>query len=311
MTDELLIALQEPLRLVTDPNARTWWPALLGALVIAFTYEALTARGGRLEAVKRSFMVLPIFHPSSLVDLKLILIRGFVKALFVATIPWTAKYIGVKTIGLAYAVYGPPPVVLKGTTLVVIYSVCFLLVSDFSRYLLHRMMHSFSFLWRFHQVHHSAEVMTPFSLYRMHPVEQLLQAVRGLLAVGVTAGFFAWLSMGKASVWTIYGVPGAMIIFGVLGANLRHSHTWIPYPAWVERIFISPAQHQQHHAQIGDGQRRNYGSILSIWDGLAGSLQLSREGRPDGFGLLEEHRLHNPRSVLSVLIDPLKIWRRS
>ncbi len=200
---------------------------------------------------------------------------------------------------------------LAGTSLVVVYSVCFLLVSDFSRYLLHRLMHRFSVLWRFHQVHHSAEVLTPFSLYRMHPVEQILQAMRGLIVVGVTAGIFAWLSLGKASVWTLYGVPGVMILFGVLGANLRHSHTWIPYPSWLERILISPAQHQQHHAVMGDGQRRNYGSILSIWDGFAGSLQLSKAGRPETFGLLEEHRDHDPRSVVSVLIEPLKVWRRT
>ena len=311
MPEELITAFQEPLRLLTDPNARTWWPALIGAFVIAFTYEALTARGGRVEAVKRSFMLMPILHPSSLVDLKLILIRGFVKALFVATIPWSAKYIGVKTIGVAYAVYGAPPIVLKGTVLIGVHSVGFLLVSDFSRYLLHRLMHRVSFLWRFHQVHHSAEVLTPFSLYRMHPVEQLLQALRGLLAVGITAGLFAWLSMGKASVWTLYGVPGVMILFGVLGANLRHSHTWIPYPSWVERFLISPAQHQQHHAVRGDGQRRNYGSVLAVWDGLSGSLQLSRDGRPEDFGLLDEHRDHDPRSVISVLLDPLKVWRRT
>jgi len=153
-----------------------------------------------------------------------------------------------------------------GAGLTLTYSMCLLLVSDLSRYALHRLMHRVPMLWRFHQVHHSAEVLTPFSLYRVHPMEQLLQAIRSIIVVGITAGIFAWLSYGKASVWTVYGVPGVVMIFSVLGANLRHSHSWIPYPRWVEGLIISPAQHQLHHAITSDEQRSNYGSILAIWD---------------------------------------------
>ena len=45
--------------------------------------------------------------------------------------------------------------------IVVIAQAVLFIASDASRYALHRAMHTLPALWRFHQVHHSAEVMTP------------------------------------------------------------------------------------------------------------------------------------------------------
>ena len=44
-----------------------------------------------------------------------------------------------------------------------------------------------------------AEVLTPLTLYRNHPVEQLLQALRSTVVIGIVGGMFAWLSFGKAT----------------------------------------------------------------------------------------------------------------
>ena len=235
----------------------------------------------------------------------MLFVRGFFRAAYLAILPWTAKLLAVKTVLFCYKTLGKPPIALEGMSLIIPYSICLLLASDFSRFAIHHMMHRVSFLWRFHQVHHSAEVMTPFSLYRLHPVEQFLQLLRNILVVGVTAGVFAWLSYGKASIWALYGVPGVVMIFGVLGANLRHSHSWIPYPRWVEGILISPAQHQLHHGSTVDRQTKNYGSMFAIWDRAFGSLQRSDAGPPEQFGVAPEDRIHNPRSLRSVLLEPL------
>jgi sterol desaturase/sphingolipid hydroxylase (fatty acid hydroxylase superfamily) len=311
MNERIITALQEPLRLMQDPNARTWWPAIVGSLIIALAYEMITARGGRLNAFKRGLLLGPLLHPSSQIDLQLLFVRGVVRVLIIGSLPWTIKYLSIKTISFLYAYVGERPSFSFGPDLILIYSVSFLVISDLSRYVLHRLMHGVPLLWRFHQIHHSAEVLTPFSLYRIHPVEQVLQSLRRLVIVGVTAGFFAWISGGQASVWTLYGVPGVVLIFGVLGANIRHSHTWIPYPSWMERILISPAQHQQHHGISEAGQRSNYGSMLAVWDWLLGSLRLSSAGRPDAFGLSVEDRFHNPRRLGSVLFDPFRLWRKN
>ena len=51
-------------------------------------------------------------------------------------------------------------------------------------------MHRIPFLWRFHQIHHSAEVLTPLTFHRIHPVESLLYDVRGALVTGGMAVSF-------------------------------------------------------------------------------------------------------------------------
>ena len=309
MNEQLLNAINEPLRLLQDPSARTWWPALVGGLLIASAYEIVTARTGRLRAVRRGLLLGPLLHPSSQVDLQLLFVRGLIRVFFIGSLPWTIKFVSIKTVALLYGTVGEPPPISLGTGLIAAYSIAFFVVSDLSRYMVHRLLHGVSFLWRFHQVHHSAEVLTPFSLYRIHPVEQFLQALRRLVVVGTMAGIFAWLSRGHASVWTLYGVPGIVLGFGVLGANIRHSHVWLPYPAWLERVLISPAQHQQHHGLSEAEQRANYGSMLAVWDWCLGSLRLSSAGQPEAFGLQPEHRCHDPRRLRSVLLDPLRLKR--
>jgi len=53
-----------------------------------------------------------------------------------------------------------------------------------------------------------------------------------------------------------------------LGANLRHSMIPISYGR-LEKLFISPLQHQLHHGKTTS--RKNYGSMLAIWDRMFNS----------------------------------------
>ena len=243
-------------------------------------------------------------HRSSLVDVQFVFIRAIVRVFVIGALPFGAHWLATRTVLASYDVMGEPPAVLSGTALVVAYSVALFLVSDFSRYLVHRWMHQVPLLWRFHQVHHSAEVMTPLTLHRIHPVEQVIQTIRGIVVIGGVGGVFAWLSLGNASPWELYGVPAAMLLFNVLGANLRHSHVWIPYPRLVERFLISPAQHQQHHGPTLDENMSNYGSVLAIWDWVGGSLRHSSVGAPSRFGLEEDDCDHDPTSAISALVHP-------
>ena len=76
-------------------------------------------------------------------------------------------------------------------------------------------------------------------------------------------------------------------MFNFAAANLRHSHIWISFGR-LERVFISPAQHQIHHS-VGNSNA-NLGSIFSVWDGLLGTRTYSGQKRELEFGLgPEEH----------------------
>ena len=281
---------------------------LLGSLLIAVPLVTLSRFKQENAQATDALLFTKLGSASGRVDLGFLLVRSLGRALAIAVIPVSAKIIAVKIILLAYDLVGAPPMVLQGNILIFSYSLGLFLASDFSRFLVHRLMHRIPALWRFHQVHHSAESLTPFSLYRVHPVEQMIQAGRGLLVVGLVAGLFGWLSLGKASVATYYGIPTTMYVFNLLGANLRHSHVWLRYPNWLERVFISPAQHQLHHDAEATNQHANLGAMLSVWDKFFGSLILSTPtGQPQTFGLKTKDRNHDPSSLISSLLGPLGI----
>jgi len=76
MPEAVLAAFREPLRLVSYPTARTWWPALLGAVAIAMVYDVATARNKGKMTLSESLLVGPLFHPSSRIDLEMLFVRG-------------------------------------------------------------------------------------------------------------------------------------------------------------------------------------------------------------------------------------------
>ncbi len=170
--------------------------------------------------------------------------------------------------------------------IIALYTLVFFLADDLSKYLIHRWMHHWPGLWAFHKVHHSAETMTPITVYRVHPVEGILYGLRGALVVGCVIGVFAFLfGAGALSLYTLLGVNVFAFFFNVAGANLRHSHINIAYWPWLERVLISPAQHQLHHSTATRHFDRNFGAMLAIWDWMFGSLHLSEPEEELTFGL--------------------------
>ena len=83
---------------------------------------------------------------------------------------------------------------------------------------------------------------------------------------------------------TVFGASVGVVLFHSLGSNLRHSHIKIRYPKFVERILISPGQHQIHHSVEQQHYDKNFGVALAIWDLMFGSLAFS-EKKEHKFGL--------------------------
>jgi len=176
-----------------------------------------------------------------------------------------------------------------------VYTLCLFVLDDASRFLLHLAMHKFSWLWRIHQVHHTATSLTPFSTYRLHPLESLLYQLRASLVHGVCAGCaYFWLG-AQLSGWELWGASIWVIVFNSLGANLRHSNIPIKYGP-LEKWLISPAQHQLHHGIKTMGA--NYGSFLAVWDRLFNSWQA-------GQGTVAYPSKHQPL-VKQLSMRPLK-----
>ena len=164
------------------------------------------------------------------------------------------------------------------------YTVFLFLIDDFSRYVVHRAMHQIPILWAFHKVHHTAEYLTPFTVFRTHPIEGFIFSLRSTLVQAIAISLFVYLFGSKIDLLAIYGVNVFLFIFNVAGANLRHSHIPISYGIYLEKLFISPAQHQIHHSKAPQHHNKNFGVILAVWDWVGSSLCLARGVREFEFG---------------------------
>ncbi|WP_422054676.1 sterol desaturase family protein [Shimia sp.] len=108
--------------------------------------------------------------------------------------------------------------------------------------------------------------------------------------------------------YTVVGVSVLVFVFHVTGSNLRHSHIIIRYWSWMERVLISPAQHQLHHSTAERHFDKNFGAALAIWDWLFGSLYLSEQEEELTFGLPPEEA--SATNLLDIYFRPLSdTWR--
>lgn len=302
-TFELWIrALLSPIDATLSPSQRVFWPAL--AISVGLTAVVAWQQG---QPVLRSLFPKRIWlHRSALLDYQLMVAKALIRLVLVA--PWmvSALALTIEVITTLNQILGPSPGVRWASWQIsALYTVTLFVAWDLSRYVLHRLMHEVPMLWELHKVHHSARVLTPFTLYRSHPVESVLYALRGVCVTALVTGGFFYVFGERAVAYEFLGVNALGFGFNLLGANLRHSHVWITYGRWVERILISPAQHQLHHSRAPEHWGSNYGSWLAVWDGLGGTLRLA-QGRPRlRFGLAPRDANHHPYRLSSALLQPL------
>jgi len=307
-----LTNLLKPFFFVHDPSKRIFWGYLVGSLVIAALALVIRDRKQGVKELYQKLLSPRIWlHPSSFLDMKLMLVKSLTKTLFFFSWIISSYELAIAVVRFIHHHWGPSNnTSLSNTEITFLYTAVLFVSSDFSRYFLHRLCHRLPLLWQFHQVHHSAEVMTPLTLYRSHPVEHLLFIVRGALVTGLITGFFFYLFGTRAIQYQVLGVNVLGLLFNMLGANLRHSHVWFSYGKHIEHILLSPAQHQLHHSVDQHHYDRNYGSCLSIWDWLGGSLKLARERHDLRFGLSPQESNHDSRNLISALIGPFKAcWK--
>ncbi len=142
-------------------------------------------------------------------------------------------------------------------------------------------------MWPFHALHHSAEVMTPLTANRNHPVFFLIRNLIYSFVLGAVQALVLFLLIGKIDLLTIGGANAGYFIFNLLGSNLRHSHVWLSYGPVLEHVFISPAQHQIHHSRAKKHFNKNYGEVFAFWDWMFGTLYVPKGYEELDFGLAD------------------------
>ena len=276
------INLTELSRYVIDPNKRIFGLYLLSACVLALpVYLRLTRLPDKPHNTPRSTPgFLRFLFPKAIYtarsaqqDYQLLIVNKFVKAALVTPFVFTMVPIALAVSDGLSALFGQlPPLALPPTGIMWVFTALLFILDDFTRFLLHWLLHKIPVLWDFHQVHHSAKVLTPFTIYRSHPVENFLYACRMALAQGISVGIGYYCFGPNLQMFDVLGANVFVFIFNVMGSNLRHSHIWLSWGETLENWFISPAQHQIHHSNHPDHFDRNLGSALAIWDRLFGTL---------------------------------------
>jgi Fe(3+) dicitrate transport protein len=314
MVDPLSALLQHLVEPFLDPGSRTFWPGLVLAAAIAASAAAWGARSDPRRAARRALRAIApvrlLLHRSSRLDVQLLAGRQLLAYLGAIPAVASAWWIAFRVVGALDATVGAPAPWSGDLWLPsAAYALTLFVAWDLSRYVLHRLMHEIPLLWAFHQVHHSAEVLTPLTFHRVHPVESVLYGLRGALVTGVVTGAFFWAFRGAASDVTILGVSALGLVGNTLTGNLRHSHVWLRFPAAVERWLLSPAQHQLHHADDPAWYGRNYGTWIAAWDRIGGTLATAPATPPARFGVTDRnHRDH----LLSAWFGPfLALGRRA
>jgi sterol desaturase/sphingolipid hydroxylase (fatty acid hydroxylase superfamily) len=132
----------------------------------------------------------------------------------------------------------------------------------------HRLTHTVPFLWRFHAVHHSIELMDWVAAGRLHPLDQAFTqafTVMPLVLLGYGGGTFAGVA-----------------VFVTLLAIFQHANVRLRFPG-IRWMINTPEWHHWHHAVDPEARDKNFG--LPIVDRIFGTAYMPRDRRPTGFGI--------------------------
>jgi sterol desaturase/sphingolipid hydroxylase (fatty acid hydroxylase superfamily) len=228
-------SVEEALRGVFGPSAPYGPPAILGALALtALSYLGLKRAHGRaptLRGFRRAiFPRRVVLHPSTRVDLRLWLVNGLILAstygmLSLGLFAWRDVFDG----ALGWAFGRPAPLPWPAWTVFAMATILQVLAYDLAYWVAHFILHRVPFFWEFHKVHHSAEVLTPLTELRQHPVEVLLVINLIGFATGLVFGVLTFAFGSGVHPFTLLNGNILMMGFLLTYGHLRHSNLWIPF----------------------------------------------------------------------------------
>jgi len=253
-------------------------PSLLCTFVVVvgyFVYYRMS-RGRAVTAGSFFRWLFPkriLTHRSNLMDAKLWLLNATLLGALYFYVAIGGKWVRDGVIsGLTSALGDHAPTAWPIWASMALTSVLILLAYEFAYWFGHFLFHKYAFLWEFHKVHHSAEVMTTLTELRQHPVEILAFVNAIALSTGATLGALTYTFGPGAHSFTLYNANLLLLGFLMTWGHLRHTHIWWSFTGIAGRLFQSPAHHQLHHSDHPDHWDKNLGFALAVWDWLFGTL---------------------------------------
>ncbi len=259
--------------------------SLGAALLVATAFYAgrRIRRGRRLRArtLWRALFPRHIVHsPSNYTDLGYLFFNVFVFGIAFGWAVLTYQTVTNGIIATLVNVFGEPlPSALPPLAARAIVTLILFFAYELGYWFNHWLSHRVPLLWEFHKVHHSAEVLTPLTNFRVHPVYAWIFANILALSTAIANGFASYWFGNTTYQYALADTNIILVFFIHVYVHLQHSHVWISFTGVLGRIFVSPAHHQIHHSKNPAHFNRNFGSCLALWDWMFGTLHVPAKER--------------------------------
>jgi len=318
-----LLFLQHAANVIADmllkPSSDLSIGSLACALVIATAW--LTRRHIRRGLPMRLKALGRLLFPrrwlttrSARLDIELLLLNTFVFGVVLGGALVSIRFVSGGTHAALLQLFGPAqPSAIPDVAATALLTLTIFLAYELAYWLNHYLAHTIPALWEMHKVHHSAEVLTPLTNARVHPVESIILLNMIALFIGVTEAGVVYALGHPVSQYTLAGANALIVIGTYAVSHLHHTYVWIPFTGPLGKIFVSPAHHQIHHSTNPIHFNKNMGSVLAVWDWLFGTLHIpARQKERLTFGLgdgeVTEHsvtqELFRPVHAIGRLMSP-------
>lgn len=262
----------------------------------------------RARALVRALLPRRILaHASTRADLQYLLFNVFVFGLVFGWAILGGQVVAAHVRGTLVATLGPlAPSSLPDGLQMALMTLALFLAYEAAYWLDHFLAHRVPFLWEFHKVHHSAEVLTPLTNARVHPVDTIVFYNITALMMGLVGGLMQFALGKPVPEYSLWSNNAIALVFAYLVNHLQHSHMWIAFTGLWGKLLLSPAHHQIHHSTDPAHFDRNLGSSLAVFDWLFGTLHVpARKREKLTFGVDRFHG--NPHAFADSLAGPVKV----
>jgi sterol desaturase/sphingolipid hydroxylase (fatty acid hydroxylase superfamily) len=304
---KVLSALSQPfLSFGSQLSLTSFACALSIAVAVLAARRFRRGRRIRLKVIMRALFPRRIAsHPSTLVDGGYLFFNLFIFGTIFGWALLSYQVLGNGVTSFLTSAFGPvAPTALPELAARAIVTLFLFLAYELGYWLHHYLCHRVPFMWEFHKVHHTANVLTPLTVFRVHPVDTLLFVNILAVVIGVTSGIVNYALGGTTYQYALSGTNLILAVFIHVYIHLQHSHLWIAFRGLAGRILISPAHHQVHHSSNPIHFNRNLGSCLAIWDWLFGTLHVpAKEPERLSFGVAPAGR--DEQTITEAYIAPV------
>ncbi len=281
--------------LLTRPSESTPLAAIILVPIAAILYFA--ARRGRHISRFRFARVWRVVlsrrylgHRSHVLDVLLMAGNISIFAIIVGQATLSMTAVSAAILDLLTSMFGATGGSSLGPVVIgAIWAAALFLAYELAYWIDHYLSHNVPVLWEFHKVHHTAEVLSPLTNFRVHPIDSLVFVNIVAICNGVMTGMLHWIFNAGPVPLDFLNYTVLIGLAVTVFAQLQHTHIWIALTGMPGRLILSPAHHQLHHSVDPVHFNKNFGNLVAVFDWAFGTLLIPTKQRQKlVFGVTQE-----------------------